>query len=121
MAKDEDSGTVVSADFSGVRTYGSDTRDEIEPFKFRIGGSPEVEVREPDAGTVMDIEEAGSSRQVLALYLGEDWPKIEEHLNGQHPTVLVDLVHDMGTHFKLRGPAVQLNRAERRREQRRRR
>ncbi|QUD15902.1 hypothetical protein [Nocardia phage KYD2] len=103
---------------SGVRRYGQNRPEPIEDFPVQIGDSEVVMVREPDAGTVMDIEEATTTRAVLQLFFGDDYAKIEEQLNGLHPTVLVDIAGDLSRHFKLNATQTRVNRAERRRQQR---
>ncbi|WP_052070699.1 hypothetical protein [Rhodococcoides fascians] len=98
-----------------VRQYGTESRSAKEPFVFSLPGSPEFSVPEPDAGTVMDIEEAETSRQVLKLFLGESYPELEEHLEPQHPSVLVELTCDVSRHFGLFDIQAAGNRADRRR------
>ena len=98
-----------------VNTYGTDDRAAIEDFPLKIKNSPTIMVHEPDAGTVMDIEEAGSTRAVLRLFLGTDFDKIEEHLNAVQPDVLVDIAGDLSRHFKLSATQAKVNRADRRR------
>lgn len=103
---------------NGVRRYGQDRPAALPDFPIQIGDSPVVQVHEPDAGTVMDIEEATSTRAVLQLFFGDDWAKIEDQLNSLHPTVLVDIAGDLSRHFKLNATQTRVNRAERRRQQR---
>lgn len=110
-------------DESEIETYGGSTnrRAEIAPKHFRIGDDPHVfTVYEPDAGTVMDIEEGGSSRRILALFLGDEWGKAEALLEGEQPDALVDMAQGLSRHFKLYSGAPEGNRAARRRESRRR-
>lgn len=115
----ESKGVAVSN--ANVRTYGTEARPAKDPFVFNLPGSPEFSVPEPDAGTVMDIEEAKTSRQVLKLFLGEDYPDLAEHLEPLHPDVLVDLAQDISRHFGLFDTDAAGNRADRRRRDRRRR
>ncbi len=103
---------------TNVNRYGQDRPAAIPDFPVHIGDSPVVNVHEPDAGTVMDIEEATTTRAVLQLFFGDDYADIEEHLNSLHPTVLVDLAGDLSRHFKLNATQTRVNRAERRRQQR---
>ncbi len=105
----------------GVKQYGgsADTHDHIEPLKFTLGDDPHVfTVEEPDAGVVMDIEEATSSRRVLRLFFGDDWDKAEKLLSSQHPQILIDLARDLSSHFKLNEDAPVMNRNQRRRQAR---
>ncbi|OZC55961.1 hypothetical protein CH276_28045 [Rhodococcus sp. 06-470-2] len=104
-----------------VRQYGTDARAAKDPFAFALPGSPEFSVPEPDAGTVMDIEEAKTSRQVLKLFLGDDYPNLVEYLEPLHPDVLVDLAQDISRHFGLFDTDAAGNRADRRRRDRHRR
>lgn len=115
----EDHNNVSSIEMAGVKRYGSDKRDAKPPFKFQVGESPVVTVYEPDAGTVMDIEEAKSTRQSLRLFLGEDYGAVEEHLEGVHPEDLVELARDISRHFNLFDTQASVNRASRRRAGRR--
>lgn len=108
-------------DESEIETYGgsANARPEIKPKHFRIGDDPYVfTVYEPDAGTVMDIEEGGSSRRILALFLGDEWGKAEGLLEGEQPDALVDMAQGLSRHFKLYSGAPEGNRAARRRESR---
>ncbi|ROZ51008.1 hypothetical protein EEB13_05540 [Rhodococcus sp. WS3] len=98
-----------------VRKYGSEGRTAKEPFPFQIGDSPTFLVEEPDAYTVMDIEEAKHSRQVLKLFLGEQYQDVEDYLGPQHPDVLVELARDLSRHFGLFDVEQAQNRVERRR------
>lgn len=100
-----------------VNRYSSNT-PAIADFPLQVGDSPVIMVHEPDAGTVMDIEEAQSTRAVLRLFLGTDFDKIEEHLNGQKPDLLVDIAGDLSRHFKLTATQAKVNRADRRRQAR---
>lgn len=102
-----------------VKKYGGETRVAKAPFPFQIGDSPTYSVHEPDAGTVMDIEEAKTSRQVLKLFLGEQYQDVEDHLEPMHPDVLVELARDLSRHFGLFDTEQAVNRADRRRRGRR--
>ncbi len=126
MAKDDNPFGVVDGGVDdaapGVKKFGGSAsrREPIAPLRFTIGDTdPHVfVVEEPDAGTVMDIEEATSSRRVLRLFFGDDWPKAEKLLEAEHPETLVDLARDLSTHFKLNEDAPVMNRNARRRERR---
>ncbi|NKR75859.1 hypothetical protein GS492_24945 [Rhodococcus hoagii] len=111
---------VTSFENRNVRRYGDDHRPKKDPFKFQIGDSPEFTVQEPDAYTVMDIEEAKTSRQALKLFLGDQFDELEDFLGPLHPDVLVDLTRDMSRHFGLFDVDAAMNRAERRSRDRRR-
>ena len=104
----------------GVRRYGQDaTRPApIPDFPIQVGKSEVIHVHEPDAGTVMDIEEATTTRAMLQLFFGDDWDKVSDDLNALHPTELVDIAGDLSRHFKLNATQTRVNRAERRRQQR---
>lgn len=105
---------------SGVNRYGTNESAAIADFPLQIKDSPVIQVSEPDAGTVMDLEEATSTRAALQLFLGDDFGRIEDHLNGVKPDTLVDIVSDLSRHFKLNANATRVNRAERRRQSRKR-
>lgn len=103
---------------SAARVYGG-KREAKAPFVFRISddeGAPVFTVPEPDAGTVMDIEEATTSRRVLKLFLGEQFPALMDAIEAEAPEVLVELARDISRHFGLFDG--QSNRAERRRRER---
>lgn len=102
-----------------VKRYGGSKRDAKPPFRFQAGESPVVTVHEPDAGIIMDIEEAQSTRRVLRLFLGEDYSKVEEHLEGLHGDDLVEMARDLSRHFGLFDTQASVNRAQRRRSTRR--
>lgn len=94
-------------------------RPDIAPKVFYLGDDDTpFTVYEPDAGTVMDIEEGGSSRRVLALFLGDEWGRAEKLLEGEQPDALVDLAQSLSRHFKLYSGAPEGNRASRRRQAR---
>jgi hypothetical protein len=117
-----ESSTVTDIHDADVVQFGgsASTHEEIKPMKFRIGDDPRVfTVYEPDAGTVMSIEEAGTSRRALSLFLGEEWGAAEPLLEPEHPDTLIDMVQGMSRHFKLYEGAPDVNRATRRRQARR--
>lgn len=103
-----------------VNTYGTEDSPALPDFPLQVKDSPVVMVHEPDAGTVMDIEEAQTTRSVLRLFLGSDFDKIEDHLNALKPDVLVDIAGDLSRHFKLSATQAKVNRADRRRAARQR-
>ena len=102
-----------------VRKYGSDPADARPPFSFQVGNSPVVTVYEPDAGIILDVEEAQSTRAILRLFMGEDYNAIEEHLEGLRGDDLVELARDISRHFGLFDTTGSVNRAQRRRAERR--
>ncbi|NKR42005.1 hypothetical protein [Prescottella equi] len=104
---------------AAARQYDS-TRPKKEPFTFRVADSPEFVVEEPDGYTVMDIEEAKTSRSVLKLFLGDQYEDLEDYIGPLDPDVLVDIARDMSKHFGLFDADSAINRAERRSRDRRR-
>lgn len=98
-----------------VKEYGTEKREAKKPFAFRVGESPVVTVYEPDAGIIMDIEEAQSTRKVLRLFLGDDYASVEEYLEGLHGDELVEMARDLSRHFGLFDTQSAVNRAQRRR------
>lgn len=89
------------------------------PFKFKIGDSPVFLVPEPDSDTVMDIEEARTTRQVLKLFLGEQYEDVADFLGPQHPDNLIDITRAMSRYFGLFDADIAMNRAEKRSRARR--
>lgn len=118
MSKDLDNVTTLSD--PNVRTYGEEPRTRKDPFKFRLPGSPEFTVEEPDSDTVMDIEEATTSRRVLKLFLGEQYDDVADYLGPTHPDTLIDLARDLSRHFGLFDAEQAVSRSERRSRDRRR-
>ncbi|QIX48941.1 MULTISPECIES: hypothetical protein [Rhodococcus] len=112
--------TITSIDTQDVRRYGGEQREPKKPFKFQIGESPTFYVQEPDADTVMDIEEARTSRSVLKLFLGDQYDDVADFLGPQDPDVLIDLARDLSKHFGLFDAEQAVNRADRRSRDRRR-
>lgn len=109
---------IAAARSHGARNYGAETRSAKDPFVFSVGDSPEFTVHEPDAYTVMDIEEASTSRAVLKLFLGDQFNDVEDHLGPLHPDTLLDLARDLSRHFGLFDADAAVNRSERRRRDR---
>ncbi|MBP2208163.1 hypothetical protein JOJ86_005889 [Rhodococcus percolatus] len=118
MSKDLDN--VTQLDDQNVRKYGGEQRERKEPFKFQIGESPTFLVQEPDADTVMDIEEARTTRRVLKLFLGDQFDELADFIGPEHPDTLIDLARDMSKHFGLFDAEQAVNRADRRSRDRRR-
>ncbi|MDF3309751.1 hypothetical protein P3H15_32555 [Rhodococcus sp. T2V] len=118
MSKDLDN--VTQLDDQNVRKYGGEQRERKEPFKFQIGESPTFVVQEPDADTVMDIEEARTTRRVLKLFLGDQFDDLADFIGPEHPDTLIDLARDMSKHFGLFDAEQAVNRADRRGRDRRR-
>lgn len=112
--------TITPIDEQDVRRYGGEKREPKKPFKFQIGDSPTFLVHEPDADTVMDIEEASTSRRVLKLFLGEQFDDVADFLGSEHPETLIEVVRDMSKHFGLFDAEQAINRVERRSRDRRR-
>lgn len=117
-AKDID--TVTSFDDREVVKFGGNRRERKKPFKFQIGDSPVFTVEEPDADTVMDIEEATTLRRALKLFVGDQYDAVEDHLGPEHPDELVDLLRSISRYFGLDDTDSTMNRAERRSRDRRR-
>ncbi|APE11009.1 hypothetical protein BO226_19225 [Rhodococcus sp. 2G] len=111
---------VTQIDEQDVRRYGGEKRESKKPFKFQIGESPTFYVQEPDADTVMDIEEAQTSRRVLKLFLGDQFDDVADFLGPEHPDTLIDLARDLSKHFGLFDAEQAVNRADRRSRDRRR-
>ncbi|WP_181771287.1 hypothetical protein [Amycolatopsis pittospori] len=61
----------------------------------------QISITAPDADTVMDIEESGSSRRTLELLTGEHAEQIYELVRHQPASVLNGLVADLVDHFGL--------------------
>lgn len=112
-----DINTSTGYDDSDVVQFGGG--ESKEPFKFRIGDSPVFLVPEPDSDTVMDIEEARTTRQVLKLFLGEQYEDVVDFLGPQHPDNLIDITRAMSRYFGLFDADIAMNRAEKRSRDRR--
>lgn len=90
------------------------------PFRLRVGGK-EFSLDAPDAGLVMEIEEARTTRGFLALAFDRQWPDVEPLLAGRAPDVLLTLVRSYGQHFDLDQQALVAQATPSRAERRRRR
>ncbi|HEY9264237.1 MAG TPA: hypothetical protein VIQ11_06515 [Mycobacterium sp.] len=112
--------TVFNVENGDVARFGGERREQKAPFKFQIRDSPVFIVEEPDADTVMDIEEARTTRRVLKLFLGDGYEDVEDFLGPEHPDVLFDIARAMSKHFGLFDADEAVNRAERRSRDRRR-
>lgn len=91
------------------------------PFRVRLGGKT-FELAAPDAGLVMEIEDARTTSQFLALAFDEQWPDVRPLVEPLRPEVLLKLIREYGQHFDLDQAAMMQqaapNRAERRRRRR---
>lgn len=95
-------------------------RESYPPFRIRVGGAT-FALDAPDAGLVMEIEEARTTRAFLALAFDQQWPDVEPLLARQAPDVLLKLVREYGQHFELDQQAMIQQAAPSRAERRRRR
>ncbi|HEY9314326.1 hypothetical protein [Williamsia sp.] len=103
-----------------VVTFGGEQRERKAPFEFKFQDSPVFVVEEPDADTVMDIEDARVTRRVLKLFLGEQYDDVMDYLGAERPEVLLDFTQSISQHFGLFDADQAVNRAERRGRNRRR-
>lgn len=116
----DDIDTVFNVENGDVDTFSGEKREKKKPYLFRIGKSPVFQVEEPDADTVMDIEDARTTRRVLKLFLGEQYEDVMDFLGPENPDVLFDLARAMSKSFGLFDADQAVNRAERRGRDRRR-
>lgn len=97
-------------------------RDRIRPWRVKLGDRI-FEVEQPDAGLVMEVEQANTTQATLALIFDEQWPDIRPLLVGLEPDALLTLVRQYGQHFDLDAQGLMEratpNRAERRASARR--
>lgn len=70
------------------------------PFRVKVGGQV-FSADPPDAGLVMEIEEARTTRVVLALAFDKEWKDLEPLLARKGPDLLLTLVRQYGEHFDL--------------------
>ncbi|GAA4845480.1 hypothetical protein GCM10023201_40920 [Actinomycetospora corticicola] len=68
------------------------------PAKVRLGGKMWL-VAPPDAGLVMEIEDAGTTSRVLQLLFDEQWPDVRPLLDPLRPEQLLELVNQLGDRF----------------------
>lgn len=97
-----------------------DARGDYPPFRVKIGGKS-FALDAPDAGLVMELEEARTTRVFLALAFDQQWPDVEPLLAGKPPEALLRLVREFGQHFDLDQQAIVQQAAPNRAERRRRR
>lgn len=109
--------TTTDYDDADVDQFGGG--ESKKPYKFKIGNSPVFLVPEPDSDTVMDIEEARTTRQVLKLFLGEQYEDVADYLGPVHPNNLIDITRAMSRYFGLFDADIAMNRAEKRSRDRR--
>lgn len=111
---------VTSFEDRNVERFGGERRERKAPFRFQIGESPVFAIEEPDSDTVMDIEEARTSRSILKLFLGDQYSDVADYIGPEHPDTLVDVIRSMSKHFGVLDADAAINRAERRSRDRRR-
>lgn len=86
---------VVDIDLDAAPTR---ERTKLPAATVRIGGQT-FEVAPPDAGLVMEIEEAGTTARILALLFDDQWPDVRPLLEGKDPEDLLTLVNTLGNRF----------------------
>lgn len=87
---------------------------EKPPFVLEVSEDETLEISAPDGDTVMEIEEAHSSRTTLRLLSGEHSARVLELVGEAPASVLVGLVQDMTKHFGLQQAPSGGSRASRR-------
>lgn len=124
MSTDDTTGTVSDLDQFvdlDLDAQPDDPRAAYPAFRVRIG-SHTYSLEAPDAGLVMELEEARMTRVFLALAFDEQWKAVEQTLATKSPEALLTLIRSYGQHFDLDQAAIMAqaapNRAERRRRRR---
>lgn len=101
----------------GTKTFKFDQylkEAEKPPFMLEISEDEILEIPAPDGDTVMEIEEARSSRTTLKLLSGEHSARVLELVGDAPASVLVELVQDMTKYFGLQQAPSGGSRASRR-------
>lgn len=111
---------VTSFEDRNIERFGGERREKKAPYRFQIGDSPIFSIEEPDSDTVMDIEEAKTSRSILKLFLGDQYTEVADYLGPEHPDTLVDVIRAMSQHFGIFDADAAINRSQRRSRDRRR-
>jgi hypothetical protein len=74
---------------------------ERPPFVLEISDGDTIEIEAPNGDTMLEIEEARSSRTTLELLAGEHSERILELIGPAPAGVMTDLVQDMLKHFGI--------------------
>lgn len=74
---------------------------KTEPFPLEVDENETLLIPVPDSDTVLDIEEAGSSRRMLELMCGEHSDRVFELIGPEPGSVITDLARDMARHFGI--------------------
>jgi hypothetical protein len=74
---------------------------KVEPFTLELSEDEVLEIPPPDGETVLEIEEATSSRVMLELLCGEHYDRVWELIRHRPASVLNGLARDIGDHFGL--------------------
>lgn len=72
----------------------------IDPFRVKVGGKS-FTLDQPDAGLVMELENAGTTEAFLALIFDAQWPDVRPLFLDKDPDVLVTLIRQYGQHFEM--------------------
>lgn len=74
---------------------------KVEPFPLEVSDEETLLIPAPDGDTMLEIEEARSSRRTLELLCGEHADRVLELVGPAPAAVMSDLVQDMLKHFGI--------------------
>lgn len=71
------------------------------PFDLELEDGTVISIPVPDGDTTFEIEEAGTSREMLTLMCGDQADAVFELIGPENGTVIRALAKDMSKHFGL--------------------
>lgn len=80
-------------------------RPSIPAFRVRLGGR-DWEITEPDAGLVMELDNARNTDTYMQLIFDDQWPDVRPLLAGKQPDVLIQIIRQYSRHFDLDAEAM---------------
>ena len=83
-------------------SFDSYRKSALTPFVLELEDRT-ITIPVPDGETVLEIEEAGSSRRRLELLCGEHFDEVFDLVRKEDPSVMLGLTEDMVEHFNLGG------------------
>ena len=71
------------------------------PFELELEDGSIISIPVPDGDTTFEIEEAGTSREMLTLMCGDQADAVFDLIGSENGTVIRALTKDMAKHFGL--------------------
>lgn len=74
------------------------------PFVIELDeGEEDISIPAPDADTIMDAEESGTTRRFLTIICGEEWERVEPLVADLEGDGLREFAQDLTKHFGMAG------------------